>query len=1256
MKPELITLILNIVFFTLLLGGFLLGLKGLKKATSSLCSFIVTMVVVIFLAGPVSVWVLGLQFGGRTLETIIIDFINNTFGSSIASNEMAQSLIKGIPIAIVSIVVCLALIFILGTIFKIIGNIIYKLIFGKENKKEIEEVQIVNDVPQMTKKTVKPKKHRLLGGLVGLVHGFLLAFVIFMPIVGIINIVSDIAGVNEVSAEIVENDYILDLKDDKDVVVLEQTEGESSSFELKPAKELLKQYLPAEFYDYAKALDNSILAKVGKVGNMSEFSLNLVVRFDINGQTIKLGQEIRTLVGVYDEFIDFATEASQSLGTSDVSAIFNDLVENPNNYDFDKLNTLVDHLFDSNLVKAIGNDGLKTLADTLVNQNIDPKLQPVLVRLQTAVNNYCNAGYSLKDDAKAVLGAFEISAKNGLIKAIKTEPFDINNVTNILLNEKTDTKIQDEELSKLAGKITSSNLLQKILIEATNYGASYLKDFMNENIKFNNYEKVVLPLIDGSKDIKITSTDLTKVVSDGFKVYNDVIKVLDFNSIKTNIYNAFDYDLEKMLNIVGTEINNVVNIQMFKDSNLFANVCDAMNNSEYSKYVSFNELAKGNNIKEQFANLGHSLTEIKNSNLVSILKNMNEVNQNDSIDAIIDELGAKDLNNTTLSTRILKPMFSCSILKNTMKLGLDKVHGIIESSLDGLVEGETITISEFNTANIMTESFNNQILDIVNKAIDYAKDISVAGLNKDKLMDTLVNSNLTNLGTCLDAVKNSSLFSLTATTGTYVDMLSALEKSNLSDVIDFEVAKNDTYSWTVELTNLQTTINTLNQIKVSTPDGEKGLVTFMLDGGDFNEAYSAINKTNVQNIKSLFEVALIKPLAINVVNTINAKIKAFVGEDLGAQIVDIDTTVNISTQAQQITDVIASAIEIDFNETDLDNIDKTKLNALLSNLETNAKANGVFKESYNALLLKITNMINENIKSFVGNEAGNKITLITQAKDVLAESQNVKNVLNTALDTVKTLKTASFADIDVNVLFALIDALKNNSLAIDGAFANSYNAILVYIVNTVNEQIVNYINDSALTSEVVMYNGNENLISKDDFVRLVVNHSINAFKAIPEGKDLQDIDASLLDNLLNALNSLDYTRKAYNALNNKLANIVIENINSLTGDSVATIASVKDLSTQASDIKNVIDISLKVVPTLKTGSLKIAEMTSENKNNIVQLLNALQNNALKTNGVFENSYNSLVNYVANQNGTTKDYIYENFATDGVVDWNSFVNG
>ena len=55
-------------------------LKGskvhMKKATSSLCSFIVTMVVVIFLAGPVSVWVLGLQFGGRTLETIIIDFIN----------------------------------------------------------------------------------------------------------------------------------------------------------------------------------------------------------------------------------------------------------------------------------------------------------------------------------------------------------------------------------------------------------------------------------------------------------------------------------------------------------------------------------------------------------------------------------------------------------------------------------------------------------------------------------------------------------------------------------------------------------------------------------------------------------------------------------------------------------------------------------------------------------------------------------------------------------------------------------------------------------------------------------------------------------------------------------------------------------------------------------------------------------------------------------------------------------------------------
>ncbi len=1265
MDPNLVTILLNVVLIAMLVFGFLIGLRGLKKATSSLFTFLITMVVVIFLAGPVSSWVLSWQFGGRSLETIMNDAISSAFGSSLASSELAQNLAKGIPTMLVSIVVCIVLILIIGAIFKIIGNIIYKLIFGKEDKKVVEEVQIVNDVPQMTKKTIKPKKHRLLGGLVGFVHGALLAIVMFMPLVGVVNIVNDIAGTNEVSAEeYVANKYMN--VDNGNVILLADEAGENSSFELKPAKELLKEYLPTEFYTYAKALDNSIIAKIGKIGNMSETSLNIIARCDINGETIKLGKELRQIAKVYDEFVEFATEASQRLGTTDASVIFNDIIENPNDYNFEQLYTLCDDMFESNLVKALSNDFLKAVADALVAQNPNSEYQPIFVHFQTAVDNYIANGYNLKDDVKAVLGAFEISAKSGLIKECKKEPFDIDNVCAVLLNDATDGRVKDEVLSNLSGKIASSNLLQKIVIEATNYGATYLQDVMNENITFNGEEKVVLPKIDGSKDIRVTSSDLTKVISGGVKVYKDVYDVIDFDAVNDDFYNIFDYELPSMLNIIGDELDVVLSMQLFKDSGLFASVCDAMNNSEYSKYLSFKELAKGSNLKTQMATLATSVDEIKKSNLVPILKSIDDdTNRDQKIDEVIDELSTKDIQNVSLSTKILKPLFSCSILKNTIIFGLDNAHVVMEESLSTLLEGKDAVISDFNTSTIMSDTDRDQILDIVNNFIAYVKDISIADLKGDKLMDTLIDSNLTVLGKTLDCVKTSNLFSSNGNGSAYNDIIDTLNKSSLNKTLDFSYTKAETFSWETEMSALQTTITTLNTIKVPTADGEKGLVSFLLNGGDFNDAYDVLTSENVMGVKPIFEISVVKPIAISVVNTINSKIKEFVGEDLGANITDIDKSVDLKPQALQITEVISAAIEIDLTEDDLDNVDKTKLNILLAKLEANAENDGVFKESYNALLLKTADMILENVKSFVDPTSegadkpkeGKNITSITNVITLSkTERENIVTVLNTALDTVKELKGTTLEDLDLDKLFTLLEILKTKDISTN-VFKTSYNAILLYIVNTVNDKIVEYIDNSVLTAEVVGYDGDVQVTSSEsDIVKLIIKRAKSAFMAIPEGGKLEDIDNETLDEFLDILPLTKYTKASYNALNIKLANLVIENINAVTGGSIQTIATLQNLSDQADDIRQVVHKALDVAPSLKGKDLKLSEMSTEDKNNMVSLLTVMQNNKSKTNSVFKDSYESLVDYVATQNGITSSDIYDNadYTTNGVVDWAKFV--
>lgn len=1252
MNPELLTLILNIVFFAILGIGFLSGLKGLKKATSSLFGFIITIVVVIFLTIPVTTWVLTLNFGGKSINTYLTEAVNSMFGS-MATSEVMQEVIKALPVAIASVVVCMLLIFILGIIFKIIGNIIYKAIFRKENKKYEEQVKIVDNVPQMTKKEVKPKKHRLLGGLVGTIHAFLVVVVLFMPIIGIVNIVNEIAGTNEVLAEVVTY-YEQDLTP---CTITLTAEGTESSFELKPAKQLLKEYLPDEFYTYAKALDNSVIAKVGKVGNLSENSLNIIARTEINGQTVKLGQEIRTLVAVYDEFVDFATTTGEALGTTDLQAIFKDIVENPNNYDFDKLYTLCDHVFDSNLIKALGSDALKLVTDSLYEANKNnEQLEPIFLRLQTAVDNYCAGGYELKDDVKAVLGAFEISAKSGLIKAVQVEPFDIENVTNILLNDATDSKPKDEVLSQLAGKITSSNLLQKVAIEATNYGSTYLQTAMNDNIKFNNDTKVVLPLIDSSKDVKINSTDLTKIVSGGFKVYEEVINEIDFDAVGKDIYTIFDYDLKNMLSIIGEEVDCIVNMDLFKQANWFASICDAMNNSEYSKYLSFNELPKGSNIKDQFALVGDSINALKSSNIISTLKNMNDENKADSLDVIIDELASLDTSNKTLSTRILQPILPCSIFKNTVVYGLDFVHDVVGDVLDSMVAGEDVVIASFNTSTISSETDRNQILNMVNKFVDYAKDIKIGDLAEDKLIDTLTDSNLEKLGIALDEVKNSNLLSTTSSGNAYNDIITALSKSDLNNVMNFKVATKDSFSWKTELKNLQYAITTINNtIKVNDGGVEKGLVKYLLNGGDFDKAYDVLNSTNARLLQPIFEISLIKPVAVDIVNTINGYIKTFVGEEIGANIVDITDidSVNIYTQAVEITDVICAALDIDLEETDLDNIEKTKINVLLSKMKVNANHMGVFTASYNALLLKTADMINENVKSLVGTSAGNKIVKIASAYSVLDDQDKIIIVLNSALDTVKVLKGADFKDIDTDQLFLFINVLKLNETTANGVFAETYNAIMVYIVNEVNSQIANYVGTS-LATQIVTYDGNTNMTTKYNYIKEIIECAVSAYKAIPTGGELKDIDSSTLTSLLEALDSIIYTRPAYNALNNKLANFVIENINSITGDTVAILTEVKDLSAQAEDIKNIVDVALEVSSSLSGKSLKVSEMDDTTKQNAISLLNPLQSNGIKTDGVFKTAYTSIVNYVATQNDTTSEFIMENFATDGVIDWNSFL--
>jgi len=269
MEPSIITLILNIVLGVFILLGFLGGLKGIKKSTFNLVMFIIELIIIFIITPFVSKAILNISISGSTINQHIITGVNDMLGAELASGEFVKKIVESIPVMIVNIVTTILLIIVFWLIFKIIGAIVYRIMFGKDNQKVIEKCEIVNGTPQMVKKTVKKEKHRLAGGLVGAVQGFLTAVVMFFPLCGMVNIFNDVTGISAVNAETTQ-----------------------SSFELKPMRETLYDVIPEEVSDYAKAIDNSILFKIGKVANISELSFNLVSRTSINGESVKLGKEI----------------------------------------------------------------------------------------------------------------------------------------------------------------------------------------------------------------------------------------------------------------------------------------------------------------------------------------------------------------------------------------------------------------------------------------------------------------------------------------------------------------------------------------------------------------------------------------------------------------------------------------------------------------------------------------------------------------------------------------------------------------------------------------------------------------------------------------------------------------------------------------------------------------------------------------------------------------------------------------------------
>lgn len=201
--------------------GFLLGLlRGFRKSMFFTIVFIVVLVLSFVVATVLSKSLYGGPFLWRFAKKVIPDSMREgaqnvnslkefvrfyithnynemldsgiTAGESIVANQNAMGVIDGLIVMIIKIVMLVASYLVLNIVFYIVFGLIY-LLFLRQ-KPYIEEVTKTDEDGNETveEREVKPKKKRLLGGLVGGVKGFVKSMVILIPITFLIGIVAQI--------------------------------------------------------------------------------------------------------------------------------------------------------------------------------------------------------------------------------------------------------------------------------------------------------------------------------------------------------------------------------------------------------------------------------------------------------------------------------------------------------------------------------------------------------------------------------------------------------------------------------------------------------------------------------------------------------------------------------------------------------------------------------------------------------------------------------------------------------------------------------------------------------------------------------------------------------------------------------------------------------------------------------------------------------------------------------------------------------
>lgn len=216
---------------------------------------------------------------------------------------------------------------------------------------------------------------------------------------------------------------------------------------------------------------------------------------------------------------------------------------------------------------------------------------------------------------------------------------------------------------------------------------------------------------------------------------------------------------------------------------------------------------------------------------------------------------------------IITNLMNTKLLRNTEESLLVKFMDIINPTIQTFLGVESMP--KLNTENMFAVDRISKISDFVQISLEYYNKI----YKKDReLIDCVVESNYSELGSMLESMRNVELFKdYASTSGYYTTLMIGLD-NKFGDYLDFEVATKSTFSWVETMNTYGNDLHSFLNYKL-----DNGAKMFDVISGKteltFTEALSQMGTEKILDYyNKLKDCELIKPISQILYNEISSLI------------------------------------------------------------------------------------------------------------------------------------------------------------------------------------------------------------------------------------------------------------------------------------------------------------------------------------------------------------------------------------------------